>query len=109
VLYASAYYKVRTPWTFEPGGEKSRLYKSTDGGLKWDMIEGGGFPDGSLGRIGIDVQYSNPDVLVAVVQNLNLKEGVDPDAEIEFNELVDRSMDNMIGGECYRSVDAGKT
>ncbi|MEZ5001149.1 MAG: hypothetical protein R2744_11860 [Bacteroidales bacterium] len=75
ILYASAYEKVRTPWTFEPGGEKSRIYKTTNGGNSWTRISGGGFPEGPLGRIGIDVQYGNPDVIVAVVQNLNLKPG----------------------------------
>ena len=109
ILYASAYEKVRLPWTFEPGGEKSRLYKSVDGGRNWEMIIGGGFPEGPLGRIGIDVQYNNPDVIVAVVQNLNLKPGMDPDEPVEFDEFTDRSFDNLIGGECYRSMDAGKT
>lgn len=109
VLYACAYEKVRLPWTYEPGGEKSRIYKTVDGGDNWDMITGGGFPEGPIGRIGIDVQYENPDVVVAVVQNLNPKPGIDPDTETEFDPLSDTSMDNLIGGECYRSFDAGKT
>lgn len=109
VLYASAYEKVRTPWTFKPGGEKSRLYKTINGGEKWSMISGGGFPDGSLGRIGIDVQHGNPDVVVAVVQNLNLKPGVDLGSISISSKIPDTSMDYLIGGECYRSFDAGKT
>ncbi|MCF8222997.1 MAG: hypothetical protein K9J25_07595 [Bacteroidales bacterium] len=109
ILYASAYEKVRLPWTFEPGGEKSRLFKTVDGGSSWEMMKGGGFPGGSLGRIGIDLQYNNPDVLVAVVQNLNPKPGVDTDAPVEFDEFTDHSFDNLIGGECYRSFDAGQT
>lgn len=109
ILYASAYEKKRTPWTYEPGGEKSRIYKTIDGGDNWNKIEGGGFPSGPLGRIGIDVQYNNPNVIVAVVQNLNPKPGVDPNAPVEFDEFTDKSFDNLIGGECYRSFDAGKT
>ncbi len=109
ILYACSYYKVRLPWTFEPGGEKSRIYKTTDGGSSWNVLTGGGLPDGSLGRIGIDLQYNNPDVVVAVIQNLNLKEGVDPDAPLPFDEFTDHSFDNLIGGEAYRSFDAGKT
>ena len=108
-LYAASYEKVRTPWTYEPGGEKSRIYKTVDGGKSWNVIKGGGFPTGPLGRIGIDLQYNNPDVVVAVVQNLNLKPGVDPNAPVEFDEFTDRSFDNLIGGETYRSMDGGKT
>ena len=109
IIYASAYEKVRLPWTFEPGGEKSRLYKSVDGGRSWKMISGGGFPDGPLGRIGIDLQYNHPEVLVAVVQNLNLKPGIDPDEPVPFDEFTDHSFDNLVGGECYRSFDGGET
>ena len=109
IIYASSYEKVRRPWTFEPGGERSRIHKSLDGGLTWEIISGGGFPKGPLGRIGIDCQYNNPDVLVAVVQNLNLKDGVDANAPVEFNEFTDHSFDNLIGGEAYRSFDAGLT
>ncbi|MFP4487685.1 MAG: VPS10 domain-containing protein [Bacteroidales bacterium] len=109
ILYASAYDMERKPWTFEPGGERSRLYKSEDGGESWNMITGGGLPDGPLGRIGIDVQYGNPDVVVAVVQNLNPKPGEDPDEWKNSYPWPDQSMDNLIGGECYRSFDGGET
>ncbi len=109
ILYACSYYKVRLPWTFEPGGEKSRIYKTTDGGSSWKALTGGGLPGGSLGRIGIDLQYNNPDVVVAVIQNLNLKDGVDPDLTTPFDEFTDHSFDNLIGGEAYRSFDAGLT
>ncbi len=108
ILYASSYQKVRTPWTFMPGGVKSRIYKTVDGGGKWKILKGG-LPDGDLGRIGIDIHRANPDILVAVIQNLNLKPGADPDAEVVFDEFTDHSFDNLIGGEVYRSTDAGKS
>lgn len=109
IIYASSYQKVRLPWTFEPGGELSRIHKSVDGGSSWEIISGGGFPGGPLGRIGIDLQYNNPDVVVAVVQNLNAKEGLDPNAPVLFDEFTDHSFDNLVGGETYRSFDAGIT
>ena len=41
VLYAATYEKVRTAWTYEPGGVKSRIHKSTDGGKSWQVLSGG--------------------------------------------------------------------
>jgi len=106
ILYACSYEKIRTPWTYMPGGEKSRIYKTTDGGIGWKILKGG-LPEGKLGRIGIDIHRANPDILVTVIQNLNLKPGADPDAPIPFDEFTDHSFDNLIGGEAYRSFDAG--
>ncbi len=107
ILYAATYQKRRTAWTFDPGGENSRIYKSTNGGNSWKVMEGG-LPNGPLGRIGIDNQRSNPDILVAVVQNLNVKPGVDPNAPVPFDEFTDHSFDNLIGGEVYITKDAGE-
>ena len=108
ILYAVAYEKIRTPWTYEPGGEKSRIYKTSDGGRNWSKLTSG-LPGGPLGRIGIDIHRSNPDILVAVVQNLSLKPGVDPTKLPPFDEFTDRSLDNVIGGEVYKSFDAGRS
>lgn len=108
ILYATSYEKIRTPWTYVPGGEKSRIYKSSDGGNSWEILKEG-LPEGKLGRIGIDIHRANPDILVTVVQNLNVKPGADPDAEIPFDEFTDHSFDNLIGGEVYLSTDAGET
>lgn len=107
ILYAATYEKVRTAWNYEPGGEKSRIYKSTDGGKSWKVLTGG-LPEGPLGRIGIDIHRANPDIVVAVVQNLNVKPGVDPNAPVPFDEFTDHSFDNLVGGEVYITRDGGK-
>ncbi len=107
ILYAATYEKVRSAWTYEPGGEHSRIYKSTDGGKSWKVLTGG-LPEGPLGRIGLDIHRSDPDILVAVIQNLNVKPGADPDAEVPFDEFTDHSFDNLIGGEAYITKDGGK-
>ncbi len=107
ILYAATYEKERTAWNFEPGGEKSRIYKSVDGGITWNILKGG-LPTGPLGRIGLDIQRSNPDVVVAVIQNLNVKPGVDPNAPTPFDEFTDHSFDNLIGGEVYITKDGGE-
>ena len=107
ILYATSYEKTRNAWTFEPGGKKSRIYKTTDSGDNWEILRGG-LPKGSIGRIGIDIHRSNPEILYTVIQNLNLKAGADPNAEVIFDEFTDHSFDNLIGGEVYRSDDGGK-
>ena len=70
ILYASAYEKYRYAWIYDAGGPESGIYKTSDGGQKWDRL-GGGLPTGKIGRIGIDIFRANPDILYAVVENLN--------------------------------------
>jgi photosystem II stability/assembly factor-like uncharacterized protein len=70
-LYAATYDKVRRPWTFNPGGPGSRIYKSTDAGASWTMLEGG-LPMGMLGRIGVAVTPAAPDNVYAVIEDVNV-------------------------------------
>jgi photosystem II stability/assembly factor-like uncharacterized protein len=107
VLYIAAYEKYRYPWHVEAGGPESGIYKSTDGGKSWHRL-GGGLPEGNLGRIGIDLFRSDPDIVYAVVENLNPRPGCEEQAETaEYNHLRDPYFDRLIGGEVYRSSDGG--
>lgn len=67
VLYASMWEFRRTAWSFESGGNKSALFKSTDGGKTWNKIHNG-FPEGNLGRLAIAIAPSNTDVLYTVIE-----------------------------------------
>ena len=67
VLYASMWEFRRTGWSFNSGGHKSALYKSTDGGKTWNKIHNG-FPEGQLGRIAVAVAPSDPNRLYAVLE-----------------------------------------
>jgi len=105
ILYAATYDKKRTPWHYEAGGEHSRIYRTKNGGSDWEKLTSG-LPEGKLGRIGIDIHRANPNILYAVIQNLNPKPDVEK-KEIKFDEFTDHSYDNLIGGEVYRSEDKG--
>ncbi|MDX1493469.1 MAG: hypothetical protein R3253_05395, partial [Longimicrobiales bacterium] len=105
-LYAASYDKVRLPFTFDLGGPGSRLWKTTDGGENWIQI-GQGLPEGMLGRIGVDVYQRDPNVLYVTIENAN-KEGMS-DEERRQELLNHESSRGMIGGEVYRSDDAGLT
>lgn len=91
ILYAAAYDKKRTVYTLESGGPQSAIYQTKDGGQTWSKLTGG-LPFGNIGRIGIDICKTQPDIMYAVIENLNQQTG----------------SNNTIGGEVYRSDDAGK-
>ncbi len=67
-LYAASYQRRRTPHGFNGGGPGSGLWKTTDGGRTWQRMTGGGFPDGLLGRIGIDLCRTRPNVVYAQIE-----------------------------------------
>ena len=67
VLYASMWEFRRTGWSFNSGGDKSALYKSTDGGATWNKIHNG-FPEGKLGRLAIAVAPSDTNILYTVIE-----------------------------------------
>ncbi len=108
VLFAAAYEKYRYPWHFEAGGKNSAVYRSTDGGETWKKIDSG-LPGGKLGRIGLALCHSHPEIVYAVIENLNPKNGGKIDETIGMSHLRDNYYDQMIGGELYRSDDEGKT
>jgi photosystem II stability/assembly factor-like uncharacterized protein len=69
VLYAAMWQAQRMPWALSSGGPGSGLYKSTDGGAHWTNItRNAGLPSGLIGRIGVGVTASNPDVVYAIMQ-----------------------------------------
>ncbi len=70
ILYAGMWRFERKPWTFTSGSEKGGVFRSIDGGLTWNKIEKG-LPK-LIGRIGLSVAASNPNVVYAM---LEAKEG----------------------------------
>ncbi len=68
-LIASMWEHKRDPWFFKSGGTGSGLYITHDGGENWKQItEKEGFPKGDLGRIGVAIAPSNPDIIYALVE-----------------------------------------
>lgn len=107
IIYAAMYDKVRKPWTFNAGGPGSGIYKTTDGGSKWEKLEEG-LPGGMTGRIGIDVSESNPNIIYANIENNNIKGVSDKE---RYNQLLNGipPEGQEIGSEVYRSDDKGAT
>jgi photosystem II stability/assembly factor-like uncharacterized protein len=101
VLYAAAYDKVRLPWQMVNGGPGSGVYKTVDGGRTWSKL-GGGLPTGRIGRIGLDIYPKNPEILYAIVENVNTKAGAAPPPGPAGRVPV-------VGGEVYRTDNGGRT
>jgi photosystem II stability/assembly factor-like uncharacterized protein len=107
VLYAAAYEKQRFPWKYVNGGPGSGIYKTSDGAKTWARL-GGGLPGGTIGRIGLDLCLGKPDIVYAVVENANVRPATKTEAEQDRARGLP-ARDRMVGGELYRSADAGKT
>jgi hypothetical protein len=59
----------RWPHFFKSGGPGSGLHATHDGGLTWKRLqEEDGLPKGELGRMGIAISASNPEVVYALVE-----------------------------------------
>ncbi len=69
-LFVSMWEHQRKPWTFNSGGTGSGLYMTVDGGDTWTRkTDEDGLPKGNLGRIGLAVAASNPNVVYAIVES----------------------------------------
>ena len=68
VLYAATYQRRRGTWGFNGGGTGSAMWKSSDAGRTWTKLTGG-VPSGPLGRIGMDVYRSNPNIVYARIEH----------------------------------------
>ena len=70
VLYAATYQRRRHIWTLIDGGPGSGIHKTQDGGATWKKLENG-LPKEDMGRIGLAIAPSKPDVVYAIVEAAN--------------------------------------
>jgi len=106
-LYAAMYEKVRLPWHYEAGGPESAIYKTTDAGKSWARL-GGGLPVARVGRIGFDIFQKNPDILYAIVENVNKRPPTKEEAELD-KKRGREPRERTFGVEVFRTDDAGSS
>lgn len=68
-LLVAMYDHRRSPWDFVSGGEGSGLYITYDSGENWKQITTeDGLPEGKLGRIGLAMSSSMPNIVYALIE-----------------------------------------
>ncbi|HSG40871.1 MAG TPA: hypothetical protein VLE27_14630 [Thermoanaerobaculia bacterium] len=68
-LFAAMWQYRRWPWFFRSGGRGSGLWVTQDGGRTWnELTEADGLPPGDLGRIGLGISRSHPEIVYALVE-----------------------------------------
>jgi photosystem II stability/assembly factor-like uncharacterized protein len=104
-LYASMWNRIRKRWSDPTPEDSDHIYKSTDGGKNWKIINNG-LPDTKFtGRIGLAMCQSKSNILYAFVDNHTEKRqgnNGELDSYGRKKELV------IMGAEVYRSDDKGE-
>jgi len=69
-LIAAMWEHKRDPWFFKSGGPGSGIYVTYDGGENWEKrTDEDGLPKGDLGRIGLAIAPSRPNIVYALVES----------------------------------------
>lgn len=89
-LFAVMWEHDRFAWGHTQTGDESAIYRSADAGESWVKIDSG-LPSGeTIGRMGMAIAPSNPDIMYTIVDNRSPK-----------------GKKGIVGGELYRSTDRG--
>ncbi len=99
IIWASSYERQRGPYFLQSGGPGSALWKSTDAGVTWTKVSGGGFPASNLGRIEIAIARSNPRIMYTMIEADTL-----PNAAKDPAKKAQTKLSGL-----YRSEDGGAT
>jgi photosystem II stability/assembly factor-like uncharacterized protein len=118
-LYAGAWQRQRRKWNdprVEVGFSEGGMFKTTDAGKTWNPLTKGLPPSNALGRIGIAVAPSNPNVVYAYIDNYDCDAKAEADAKAAAaaggrgrgqNPGGSAARCLIKGNEVYRSNDKG--
>jgi len=109
VLYATTWQRTRLKWndprTYE-NHKNNGIWKTTNGGRNWKQLSDGLPSSKFMGRTGIDVARSNPDVIYAFVDDYEIAFKAE---EGELDSYGRPKEDVIKGATLYRSDDAGES
>jgi photosystem II stability/assembly factor-like uncharacterized protein len=109
VLYATTWQRTRLKWndprTYEDH-KHNGIWKTTNGGQSWKQLKEGLPPSRYMGRTGIDVARSHPDVVYAFVDDYEVAFKAE---EGELDSYGRPKKDVIKGATLYRSDNAGES
>ncbi len=76
ILFAGMWPLVIHTWGRSSGGPNGGIWKSTDGGDTWKRLTGRGLPSPPVGKIGLAIAQSNPQVVYALIETGHPNRGV---------------------------------
>ena len=128
-IVASSYQRRRHVWVLINGGPGSGIHRTTDGGATWSEVNAGLPSKDDIGRIGLAMAPSNPEMIYAIVeaqpdergvyrstdfgQNWEKRSGHMTTSPQYYNEIVvdPHNEDILYSLDTFtkRSIDGGKT
>ncbi len=101
-LIAASWERSRKAWDFKGNGVGSAIYRSEDGGDTW-KISVDGFPQGKFaGRIGLDVCWSKPNVVYAIIDNqepVKDDKKKPDDGKLKLQDLKNMTVENFLAAD----------
>ena len=91
-IFVNMWEHKRWPWFFKSGGPGSGLYVTLDGGKNWKKLtaEDNGLPEGELGRMGLAIAPSNPDIVYALIESKKNALYKSTDGGVKFQRINDK-------------------
>ena len=107
-IYCTTWERMRLKWndprTYETTNNCA-IWKSTNGGRTWERLTNGLPEPNKLGRIGIDIAASNPDILYALIDNYEVAYPAEPG---QLDSYGRQRQDVIKGATVYRTENGGK-
>ncbi len=104
-LIAAMWTHSRKAWRFSSGGQGSGIFLTYDGGTTWQrIVKDNGIPEKPLGRIGLAMAPSNPEIVYAYIES---RENAIFKSEDGGHHWVRQSKpgDRLIGGRPFYYAD----
>jgi photosystem II stability/assembly factor-like uncharacterized protein len=101
-LFANMWEHRRWPWFFKSGGSSSGLHVTYDGGKTWKKLsDKDGLPEGDVGRMGLAIARSNPNVVYALIEAKKNALYRSDDGGTKWRKISDNDQANINGRPFY--------